>query len=105
MLLYTLLPLSSTPLFIAGGIARVSPFYMLPAFIVGKFTTDSIAVFMGKYAAENSDDFLAGTVSAGSVVAILLFFVLMFLLLFLNWRALIHDHKIQFKFNIWKKAG
>jgi membrane protein YqaA with SNARE-associated domain len=105
MLVYTLLPLSSTPLFIAGGVARVSPLYMLPAFILGKCTTDSVAVFMGKYAAENTDIFLTGKISTESVVALLLFLLLMFFLLFINWRSLIHDHKIQFKFNIWKRSG
>jgi membrane protein YqaA with SNARE-associated domain len=103
ILVYTLLPLSSTPLFIAGGIARISPFYILPAFIVGKFTADSIAVHIGKYAVENTDIFLTGTISLKSVVALLLFLLLMFFLLFVNWRTFIHDHKIQFKFNIWRK--
>ena len=32
ILLYTLMPLPSTPLFIAGGIARIKPFQMIPAF-------------------------------------------------------------------------
>jgi len=103
ILIYTLLPLSSTPLFIAGGVARISPFYILPAFIAGKFTADSIAVFMGKYAVENTDIFFTGKISLESIAALLLFLLLMFFLLFINWRSLIHDHKIQFKFNIWRK--
>lgn len=102
ILVYTLLPLSSTPLFIAGGIARISPFYIIPAFLAGKFTTDSIAVFMGKYAEENSNIFFTGTISLQSAAALLLFLSLMFSLLFINWRTLIHEHKIQLKFNIWK---
>ena len=102
ILIYTLLPLSSTPLFIAGGIARISPFYMLPAFIIGKFTTDSIAVFMGKYVAENKANFITDIFSLESIAALLLFFLLIFCLLFINWRTFIHTHKIQFKFNIWR---
>ena len=102
ILIYTLLPLSSTPLFIAGGIARISPFYMLPAFIIGKFTTDSIAVFMGKYVAENKANFITDIFSLESMAALLLFFLLIFCLLFINWRTFIHTHKIQFKFNIWR---
>lgn len=102
ILIYTLLPLSSTPLFIAGGIARISPFYMLPVFIIGKFTTDSIAVFMGKYVAENKANFITDIFSLESIAALLLFFLLIFCLLFINWRTFIHTHKIQFKFNIWR---
>ena len=102
ILVYTLLPLSSTPLFIAGGIARIKPFYIIPAFIVGKFTTDSIALMMGKYAVENTDSFLMSTISWQSGVTLLLFFLLMLSLLFIDWRALILHNKFQLKFNIWK---
>jgi membrane protein YqaA with SNARE-associated domain len=102
ILIYTLLPLSSTPLFIAGGIAKVKPFYIIPAFIIGKFTTDSIAVFMGKYVAENKANFVTDIFSLESIAALLLFFLLIFCLLFINWRTFIHTHKIQFKFNIWR---
>lgn len=75
---------------------------MLPAFIIGKFTTDSIAVFIGKYVAENRDSYFTGVISLESAAALLLFFLLIFCLLFINWRTLIHEHKIQLKFNIWR---
>jgi uncharacterized membrane protein YdjX (TVP38/TMEM64 family) len=102
ILVYTLLPLPSTPLFIAGGIARVRPFYILPAFIMGKFTTDTAAVFMGQYAAVNSENLLAGSISSQSVMAVLLFLILMFLLFFVDWRLLLHEHEFKLRFNIWK---
>ena len=102
ILVYTLLPLSSTPLFIAGGIARIKPFYIIPAFIVGKFTTDSIALMMGKYAVDNTDSLLMSIISWQSGVTLLLFFLLMLSLLFIDWRALILHNKFQLKFNIWK---
>ncbi len=102
ILLYTLLPLSSTPLFIASGIARIRPLYIIPAFVAGKFISDSIAVIIGKYAIENADSLLTNAISWQSGTALLLFLLVMFALLFIDWRTLIHQHKFHFKFNIWK---
>jgi membrane protein DedA with SNARE-associated domain len=56
-----IMPLPSTPLFIAGGIARMKPYYIIPAFVVGKVVSDTAAVLMGKYAAENTGDLLHGS--------------------------------------------
>lgn len=42
--IYSLLPLPTTPLFIAGGMAKMKPIRMFPAFFVGKFISDAIAV-------------------------------------------------------------
>jgi membrane protein DedA with SNARE-associated domain len=102
ILFYTLLPLSSTPLFIAGGVAKVKPYYMLPAFFTGKLTSDGIAVFMGKYAAENTTSLLNGLFTWQSVIALGLFFLLIFCLLFIDWRMLILKHHLKFRFKIWK---
>ena len=102
ILFYTLMPLSSTPLFIAGGIARLKPMLILPAFTLGKFTSDSIAVFMGSYATKNTESLFTGDVTFHSILGLFLFLLLMFLLLFINWRLLFFDHKLRFKFNIWR---
>lgn len=102
ILFYTLMPLPSTPLFIAGGIARMKPLYIIPAFFAGKFTSDSIAVFMGKYAAENTGSLLRGMLSWKSVIGLLLGLFLLFALLFIDWRSLIREKKLRLKFNIWK---
>jgi membrane protein YqaA with SNARE-associated domain len=36
---YSLLPLPTTPLFVAAGMSRVKALYIIPAFFVGKFTS------------------------------------------------------------------
>jgi hypothetical protein len=36
------------------AVAKMKPVYIIPAFFVGKFTSDSIAVFTGKFATENT---------------------------------------------------
>jgi len=48
VLAYSLLPLPTTPLFLGAGISKIKPVYIIPAFIVGKFTSDSIALHLGK---------------------------------------------------------
>lgn len=102
VLVYTLMPLPSTPLFIAAGIARMKAWYIIPAFFVGKFTSDSIAVFVGKYAAENTGSLIKGMLSWKSIVALFLGLVLIFALVFIDWRSLIREKKLRFRFNIWK---
>ena len=102
ILLYTLMPLPSTPLFVAGGIARMKPLYIIPAFFVGKFTSDSIAVFMGKYATENTQSLLRGIMSWKSIIGLLVGLTLLFALLFIDWRSLIIEKKFRLKFHIWK---
>jgi membrane protein YqaA with SNARE-associated domain len=101
---YTLLPISSTPLFITAGIARLKPVYIIPAFIVGKTISDSIAVMMGKYAVKNTDSLLSGMYSVESVLALLVFIVLILALMFIDWRTWIMHSKIKLRFKIWKKS-
>jgi len=102
VLFYTLMPLPSTPLFIAAGIAKMKPFYIIPAFIIGKFSSDSVAVFMGKYATENMKNLLNGLLSWKSVIGLMIGLFLLFALLFINWRSLILEKKFRLKFDIWK---
>jgi membrane protein DedA with SNARE-associated domain len=102
-LAYTLLPISSTPLFITAGIAKLKPIYIIPAFIVGKFVSDSIAVIMGKYAIDNSQSIFSDAFSPKSIFAILIYLILLMAVLFIDWRKMLLYHKMQFKWNIWKK--
>jgi membrane protein DedA with SNARE-associated domain len=102
ILTYSLLPLPTTPLFIAGGMAKMKPYYIIPAFFVGKFISDATAVMMGKYAAENMSDLLRGMVSWKFVFGLVLTLVLIGALLFIDWRTLLQQNKIRLKFKIWK---
>ena len=55
---YSLLPLPTTPLFVAAGMTKTRPLHIIPAFFIGKFTSDAILVNLGKYGAENTDKIL-----------------------------------------------
>lgn len=102
ILTYSLLPLPTTPLFIAGGMAGMKPRLIIPAFFVGKFISDSIAVFMGKYAAENSVGLLDGVFSWKSLLGLILGFALLFGLLFIDWRSWLQEKKFKLNYKIWK---
>jgi membrane protein YqaA with SNARE-associated domain len=102
ILFYTLMPLPSTPLFIAGGIAKMKPLYIIPAFVLGKVVSDTAAVFMGKYAAENTGELFHGVLSWKSIAGLVVGLLLIFSILFIDWRTLIQQKKFRLKFNIWK---
>lgn len=102
VLVYTLMPLPSTPLFIAAGMAKLKPLYIIPAFIVGKVCSDATAVFIGKHVKENIDGLLQGLLSWKSVIGLILGLFFLSALLFINWRSLIVEKKLRVKFNIWK---
>ena len=102
VLVYSLLPLPTTPLFIAGGMAKMKPYYIIPAFIVGKFASDTVAVLIGRYAAENTEALLKGIVDWKSIVGLVLGLLLLFALLFIDWRTLLQKKKFTLRFNIWK---
>ena len=99
---YSLLPLPTTPLFIASGMAKLKPYLIIPAFIVGKFTSDSISVFIGDFAAKNTTGILQGVISAKSISGAILGFLLISALLFIDWRTLLQKKEFNLNFKIWK---
>jgi membrane protein YqaA with SNARE-associated domain len=99
---YSLLPLPTTPLFLAGGMAKIKPRYIIPAFFVGKFTSDAIAVHIGKFASDNFVGILHTALSWKSILSLTLGISMLFALLFIDWRSLIQKKKFQLNFKIWK---
>ena len=99
---YSLLPLPTTPLFLAGGMAKIKPLYIIPAFFVGKFTSDAITVHLGKYASEHAKSILEEALSWQSITSLTVGLLLLCSLLFIDWRSLIQKKKFQLKFKIWK---
>ncbi|MFN8298509.1 MAG: hypothetical protein U0T75_05330 [Chitinophagales bacterium] len=102
VLAYSLLPLPTTPLFVAAGMARLKAIYIIPAFIIGKFTSDTAAVFMGDFAVKNVKELAQDAISWKSIVMLVLGGVLLCALLFIDWRTLIQKKKFSFRFKIWK---
>ncbi len=102
VLAYSLLPLPTTPLFVAAGIARVSPLYIIPAFFVGKFTSDSIALTTGKYVSENLHSIKSNIFSFQSIIGLVASLLLLLAILFIDWRSLIQKKKFKLNFKILK---
>lgn len=99
---YSLLPLPTTPLFLAAGMAKIKPLYIIPAFFVGKFTSDTIVVILGKYTSENTQSILDGILSWETISSLLVGLLFLFFILFIDWRSLIQKSKFQLNFRIWK---
>lgn len=102
VLLYTLMPLPSTPLFTAIGIARIKPLHIIPAFFVGKFISDSIMVFSGDYAARNLQKLAIGFPSWQGITSALSGLAIVCFFLFIDWRTLLEHKKMTLNFHIWK---
>ena len=102
ILAYSLLPIPTTPLFLGAGISNLKPIYIIPAFLIGKFTSDAIALHAGKYASENAQSIIDNALSWQSIASLLLGLLLIFCLLFVDWRTLIQKGKLVFNFRILK---
>jgi membrane protein YqaA with SNARE-associated domain len=102
VLLYSLLPLSTTALFSAVGLARIRPVQVLPPFFVGKFISDAVMVFTGRYAFHNTVELLYGAFSWQQVIATTFGLAMMGVFLFADWRIILEDRKLRFNFRIWK---
>jgi len=102
ILTYSLLPLPTTPLFLAGGMALIKPIQIIPAFFIGKFISDSIAVHLGIFTFENLEDIASATLSWKSIGSLILGLLLICALLFIDWFSLIEKKKFKLNFKIWK---
>ncbi|WP_034920862.1 hypothetical protein [Gillisia sp. CAL575] len=102
VLAYSLLPLPTTPLFLWAGISKLKPIYIIPAFIIGKFTSDTIALHLGKYASENIESLIENIFSWQSIASLVLSIVFLFCLFFIDWRNLIQTKKLVINYKIWK---
>ena len=102
ILAYSLLPLPTTPLFVAGGMALITPLHIIPALFIGKFTRDSIAMSMGKYASENIGSIRSHLLSWQSIAGFSGSLLLILGLLFIDWRTFIHKKRLTLNFGIFK---
>jgi membrane protein YqaA with SNARE-associated domain len=102
VLLYTLLPLPSTPLFTAAGVAGVKTLSILPSFFIGKFCSDSVMVITGNYVARDLASMTNGFFSPQAVAGAILGLVLICFFLFTDWQKLLLEKKFRISVHIWK---
>jgi membrane protein YqaA with SNARE-associated domain len=99
---YSLLPLPTTPLFIAAGMAKIKPINIIPAFFVGKFTSDSFLVYFGKYGTQRAAEMFAGAFHWNSAIGLFLGIFFLCGVIFIDWRSLIQTNEFKLNFRIWK---
>jgi uncharacterized membrane protein YdjX (TVP38/TMEM64 family) len=102
VLLYTLVPLPTTSLFTAAGMARIRAINIIPAFFIGKFTSDALMLHAGKYAFENTEQVLEGMASWQTISGTLIGILLLLAFLFTDWKILLQQKKYRLNFRIWK---
>lgn len=102
VLTYSLLPLPTTPLFLGAGISKLNPIYIIPAFLVGKFVSDTVAIIAGAYAMANARYIIENAFSWQSFLSFILGLFFLFCLFFIDWRTLIQSKKLVFNFKILK---
>ena len=102
VLLYTLMPLPSTPLFTAAGIARVKAVILIPSFFLGKFCSDAVMVFSGDRVANNIVSITHGLLSWKTLIGTILGLIIICLFLFTDWQKLLLEKKFRLSFHIWK---
>ena len=102
ILVYALLPLPTTPLFVAAGMAKLHPMRIIPAFFVGKLVADTVILLLGQEAAKSTEELLDGMVSWKAVVGLAVGLLLLLALLFFDWRTLLQRHRLRLKLNIWR---
>jgi membrane protein YqaA with SNARE-associated domain len=100
--IYSLTPLSTTALFTAAAIAKVKAGRMLPPFFAGKFVSDAVLIFTGRYAVRNLTGLVQGALSAKGILIIVATLVVTGGFLFVDWRALLEKKQFKFNFKIWK---
>jgi membrane protein YqaA with SNARE-associated domain len=100
--IYSCLPMSTTALFMAAGMARISPLVVIPPFTLGKFASDALMVFGGHYVAMNLHTIGESLLSVKSIALGAVGLALLFALFFVDWRVLLQRHKLALNFKIWK---
>lgn len=102
ILVYTLIPVPTTPLFTASGVAGIRPLHIMPAFFVGKFTSDAAMVVTGDYVAANISSIAKGLFNWQTVVGTVLGLIIISMFFFIDWQKLLLQRKFKLSFHIWK---
>lgn len=102
ILVYTLIPIPTTPLFTASGVAGIRPLHIMPAFFVGKFTSDGAMVLTGDYVATNISSMATGLFNWQSIAGTILGIAIIGMFFFIDWQKLLLQRKLKLSFHIWK---
>lgn len=74
----------------------------MPAFFVGKFTSDAAMVLTGDYVATNLSTIASGFLSWQSIAGTIAGLVVIAMFFFIDWQKLLVEKKVKISFHIWK---
>lgn len=100
--IYTLIPVPTTPLFTAIGMARLRPYNVIIPFFIGKFLSDALMVYAGEFALNNTEYLFHGFLSWKTITGALVGLILILMFLFIDWTTFIKQKKIRLHFRFWK---
>jgi membrane protein YqaA with SNARE-associated domain len=102
VLLYTLMPVPTTPLFTASGVAGIRPLHIMPAFFTGKFASDALMISTGNYVMKNLSSISHGLLNWHTLLGTGVGLLLIGLFFFIDWGKLLIEKKLSLSFRIWK---
>ena len=102
VLLYTLMPVPTTPLFTASGVAGIRPLHIMPAFFTGKFASDALMISTGNYVVKNLSAISSGLLSWRTLLGTGAGLLLVCLFFFIDWEKLLVEKRLHLSFRIWR---
>jgi membrane protein YqaA with SNARE-associated domain len=102
--LYSLLPLPTTALFTAAGLARVKMIVVIPPFFLGNLIGDAVLLVSGKYAAHSISDIFKRSFTPKDILIMALGVLVIVLFLVVDWRQLLMKKQVKLKWRFWKHA-
>jgi hypothetical protein len=99
---YSLLPLSTTALFTAAGLAQVRKIFILPPFFLGNLIGDGLLLLSGKATITSLGDLFKGSWSLKDISMMGFGLVVVLALLFVDWRTLLQSKTLKWKWAFWK---
>ena len=100
--IYSLLPLSTTALFTAAGLARVRKILVLPPFFLGNLIGDGFLLLSGKNAVGSFGDLFKGSWSMKDISMMAFGLLIVLALLFVDWRTLLQKKTLKWNWTFWK---
>ncbi|MBC7420334.1 MAG: hypothetical protein H7328_06350 [Bdellovibrio sp.] len=100
--LYSILPLSTTALFTAAGLAKLKKMTIIPPFFLGNLIGDGLLLFSGHYAITHFSDFYKDSLNFKNIFMMTLGLLLVSLFVFVDWRNLLEKKTLRFKWKFWQ---
>ena len=102
ILIYSMTPLSTTALFVAGGLARINKYIILSGFALGRCVSYTVLAVTSQYLIQNFGDIYKGSLSAEKVITTALGFIILLVFIFLDWKELVQNRRIKLNLKVWK---